>query len=72
MHLIVTAVAAGSSWTTAALAAGMDPERFNETIQRAQQSGCQVKLRFVSRLKKAGQKATEASLQQHRSGGMHV
>ena len=64
-RIILAAVLSGATWTTAALAAGMDPERFAETIQRAQQSGCRLKIKFVSRLRKAGEQATEASLSRH-------
>lgn len=67
-RIILAAVLSGATWTAAALAAGMDPERFTETIQRAQQSGCRVKLRFVHRLKQAGKVATENSLKCHKEG----
>lgn len=69
-RIILAAVLAGCTWPTAALAAGLIPEQLADAVRQAQQSGCRVKLRFVHRLRKAGQQATETSLQQHRKGGI--
>lgn len=71
-RIILAAVLSGATWTTAALTAGMDPEKLADVVEQARQGKCKVKLRFVSRLKKAGEQATEASLRQHRKGGIHA
>lgn len=69
---IIAAVAAGLSWPAAALKAGVNLEQLHSIVQQAQKGKCRVKLRFVSRLREAGKVATEASLNEHRIGGMHA
>jgi hypothetical protein len=71
-RIILAAVLSGATWTTAALAAGMNPEHFTETIQQALQGRCRIKLRFVTRLREAGRQATENSLTQHRRAINHA